>query len=113
MTKLTSLNEGKNSLWQAIKNYYEAWATLGSAFRLKAEAELLDAAHQKIKADEKFSSLNEVELENAKSVMRTLRDKLNQERQQILLLSLPFILFLAFIYSCVVILLEIIRIVFG
>ncbi len=113
MSIQNSLKGSKDSLWKAIKNYYVAWATLGHALRLKAEAELVDAAHQKIKADEKFSNLNDEELENAKKVMRILRNKLKVERQQILLLSMPFIFFLALIYSFVVIILEIIRIVFG
>lgn len=103
----------QNSFWKAIKNYYVAWTTLGSAFKLKAEAELLDAIHNKIKVEGKFSTLDDVELKNAKIVIKTHRNKLKEERHQLLLLSLPFILFLAFIYSCVVMILEIIRILFG
>lgn len=113
MSIFRPLLDGVKSLSTATKNYYSAWSTLGSAFKLKAEAELLDAVCKKMKIDEKYSQLADKEVEQAKEVIEALSDKLKNERHQIILLSIPLILFLLIIYALTEIVFEVLRIIFS
>ncbi|GAA6172017.1 hypothetical protein NBRC116592_16870 [Colwellia sp. KU-HH00111] len=113
MSIFRPLLDGVKSLSTATKNYYSAWSTLGSAFKLKAEAELLDAVCKKMKIDEEYSQLSDKEVEQAKEVIEALGDKLKSERHQIILLSIPLILFLLIIYTLTEIFFEVLRIIFS
>jgi predicted RNase H-like nuclease (RuvC/YqgF family) len=113
MSIFRPLLDGVKSLSKATKNYYSAWSTLGSAFKLKAEAELLDAVCKKMKIDEEYSQLSVREVEQAKKVIDALSDKLKNERQQIILLSIPLVLFLLIIYALTEIVFEVLRIIFS
>jgi predicted RNase H-like nuclease (RuvC/YqgF family) len=113
MSIFRPLLEGFKSLSKATKNYYSAWSTLGHAFKLKAEAELLDAVSKKIKIDEEYSQLSDKEVEQAKEVIDALSDKLKNERHQIILLSIPLVLFLFVMYALTQIVFEVLRIIFS
>jgi len=113
MSIFRPLLESVKSLSKVTKNYYSAWSTLGRTFKLKAEAELLDAVIKKMKIDEEYSQLSDKEVEQAKEVMGALSDKLKNERHQIIFLSIPLILTLLLMYALTQIILEVLRIIFS
>jgi hypothetical protein len=113
MSIFRPLLEGVKSLSKATNNYYSAWATLGSAFKLKAQAELLDAVSKKMKIDKEYSQLSDEEVVQAKEVLNALNDKLKTERHQIIILCIPLILFLLLLYALTQIVFEVLRIIFS
>lgn len=113
MKLIKSFSSGISSLTKALNDYYKAWTTLGSASKLKAEAELLEAVHKKLVIDEKFSDLDETEVKQAKEVVSTLQRKIREERLQISLLLIPIAIFLLGLYATIALLLEVIRAIFA
>lgn len=110
---MAKIVDGIRSVFRTFDSYYSAWKTFGSAAKIRAEAELLDALHEKIEVDKKYSELDENELKKAKDLLSGIYSSTKKERVRLLLLTMPFVVFLAFLYGLLSIFLEIIRIIFS
>jgi len=98
---------------KACKDYYTAWKTFGEAFKHQAKSELLKSLHDRLTIEKNYEELDESELKAAKEILESVQNKYNEDRTRLLILIFPFVLFLAFLYGTISILLEILNIVFS
>lgn len=105
--------DGIRSIFHALDSYYSAWKTFGIAAKVRAETELLDAIIEENEVAKKYSDLDEDALKRAKDLLSKTYSDAKKERAKLLLLMLPFVVFLAFLYGILSIFLEIIRVIFS
>lgn len=100
------------SLISTLGNFYLAWQRFGVAAKLRADAELLDAISKMMEVNQKVSEFSEEDIKSSKTLLSDLHSKMQAKRLNLLVLIMPFIVFLSLAYALMRFFLEILRIVF-